>query len=158
MYQIRWDRVCFLVLMLGFGFVPLCPAQGGQEWRHVFNPYTGQWAALAPPTPAPSPRPPEPAPLVPAALQILHYEPTAASKWVYEQPACPSRYYHKPLQGRDVCATPFGAEVAARCPAGTQLVTDYHVAGSDACRSARVFRGAVRAPGCLLRAVAVRQA
>ncbi len=163
MCQVRWDMVC--LLMLGFGLVLLCPAQGGaQEWRHVFDPYTGQWAALAPPPPAPSPRPTEPAPLAAAgaggpcapapaegpaaepaaarkaaALQILRYEPAEASKWVYEQPACPRGHYHKPLQGADVCATPFGSEVAVRCPAGTQLVPDYHGAGSDACRRARTF-------------------
>ena len=162
MRQVRRDIVFFL--MLGFCFVLLGTAQvSSQEWGKVFNPYTGQWEDLNPPAPAQSNRPSETAPvevrprstapaatsevLPPepdytskeAALQILQYETEEATKWVYERPDCPSMHYHKPLQGKDVCANPFGEDVAVSCPAGASLVTDHHPAGSDACRSARSF-------------------
>ncbi len=154
-----------LVLSLMLGFCLVCSAQASsQEWGQVFNPYTGQWEALNPPAPAPSTPQSEPAPvevlkrspapagaavevlpLEPdytaeeAALQILQHETAEATKWVYERPDCPSMHYHKPLQGKDVCSNPFGDDVAVSCPAGAKLMTDYHAAGSDACRSERSF-------------------
>ncbi len=162
MRQARWDIVLFL--MLGFCLVCTAPVSS-QEWGKVFNPYTGQWEDLNPPAPAPpstpqsetapvevlkrSPAPaaapaeaPPPEPdytTEEAALQILQHEPDEAAKWVYEQPDCPSMYYLKSLTGEDVCANPFGDDVAVSCPDGAQLVTDYHSAGSDACRSERPF-------------------
>jgi len=148
-----------LSLMLGFCLV--CSAQvSSQEWGKVFNPYTGQWEDLNPPVPAPStpqsetapgevlkrsPAPAEAPPPEPdytpeeAALQILQHETDEATKWVYERPDCPSLHYHKPLKGKDVCSNPLGDDVAISCPDGATLVTDYHSAGSDACRSARSF-------------------
>ena len=154
-----------LVLSLMLGFCLVCSAQASsQEWGQVLNPYTGQWEALNPPAPAPSTPQSEPAPvevlkrspapagaavevlpLEPdytaeeAALQILQHETAEATKWVYERPDCPSMHYHKPLQGKDVCSNPFGDDVAVSCPAGAKLMTDYHAAGSDACRSERSF-------------------
>lgn len=163
MRQVRRDIVLFL--MLGFCFVLLCSAQvSSQEWGKIFNPYTGQWEDLNPPAPAPSTPQSETAPVevlkrspaparVPAeapppepdytteeaALQILQHETDEATKWVYERPDCPSLHYHKPLEGKDVCSNPLGDDVAISCPDGAKLVTDYHSAGSDACRSARSF-------------------
>ena len=158
-----------LVLSLMLGFCLVCSAQvSSQEWSKVFNPYTGQWEDLNPPAPAPSDRPPGTAPMeaavevpqrptgpagvaveVPpqepdytpeeAALQILQHETAEATKWVYERPDCPSMHYHKPLEGKDVCSNPFGDDVAVSCPDGAKLMTDYHSAGSDACRSERSF-------------------
>jgi hypothetical protein len=153
------------VLSLILGFCLVCSAQvSSQEWGKVFNPYTGQWEDLNPPDPAPSTPQPETAPvevlkrspapagapaevLPPepdytpeeAALQILQHETDEATKWVYERPDCPSLHYHKPLKGKDVCSNPLGDDVAISCPDGATLVTDYHSAGSDACRSARSF-------------------
>ena len=167
MCQVRRDIVLFL--MLGFCSVLLCAAPvSSQEWGQVFNPYTGQWEDLNPPVPdqptrqpetAPveaavevAPRPADPAgvavempPQEPdytteeAALQILQHETDEATKWVYERPDCPSMHYHKSLQGKDVCSNPFGDDVAVSCPDGAKLMTDYHAAGSDACRSERSF-------------------
>lgn len=154
-----------LVLSLMFGFCLVCSAQGSsQEWGKVFNPYTGQWEDLNPPAPDPStpqsgtapvevlkrsPAPAEaPAEVLPpepdytseeAALQILQHETAEATKWVYERPDCPSMHYHKTLKGKDVCSNPFGDDVAVSCPDGAKLMTDYHAAGSDACRSERSF-------------------
>ncbi len=154
-----------LVLSLMLGFCLVCSVQvSSQEWGKVFNPYTGQWEDLNPPAPAPSTPQSETAPVevlkrsptpagVPAevlppepdytteeaALQILQHETAEATKWVYERPDCPSMHYHKPLQGKDVCSNPFGDDVAVSCPAGAKLMTDYHAAGSDACRSERSF-------------------
>ena len=163
MRQVRWDIIFFL--MLGLCFVPLCTQVSSQEWGKVFNPYTGQWEDLNPPTPEQSNRQPETAPVeaavaVPprspapaaaalppeadytskeAALQILQHETAEAAKWVYEQPDCPRMHYLKSLTGKDVCSNPFGDDVAVSCPAGASLVTDHHPAGSDACRSERSF-------------------
>ncbi len=167
MRQVRWDIVLFL--MLGFCAVMLCSTQVlSQEWGKVFNPYTGQWEDLNPPAPDPSNRQSETAPVETAvdvlprptgpagvtaeapppepdytpeeaALQILQHETDEATKWVYERPDCPSLHYHKPLKGKDVCSNPLGDDVAISCPDGAKLVTDYHSAGSDACRSARSF-------------------
>lgn len=167
MRQVRRDIVLFF--MLGFCLVLVCTAPvSSQEWGKAFNPYTGQWEDLNPPAPDPSKRPSETAPVeaavavsprspapagaaaeVPppepdytskeAALQILQHETDEAAKWVYEQPDCPSMHYLKSLAGKDVCANPLGDDVAVSCPAGASLVTDYHPAGSDACRSARSF-------------------
>ena len=164
MRQVRRDIVLVLMLSLCLICIPPYSAQvSSQEWGKVFNPYTGQWEDLNPPAPAQSNRPSETAPvevrprstapaataevLPPepdytskeAALQILQYETEEATKWVYERPDCPSMHYHKPLQGKDVCANPFGDDVAVSCPTGASLVTDHHPAGSDACRSARSF-------------------
>ena len=165
MRLVRLDSA--LSLMLGFYLVvvPPCSAQvSSQEWGKVFNPYTGQWEDLNPSvrepsdrqsgaapvevlkrTPAPAAAPAEVLPQEPdytaeeAALQILQHETAEATKWVYERPDCPSMHYHKPLKGKDVCSNPFGNDVAVSCPDGAKLVTDYHSAGSDACRSARSF-------------------
>ena len=161
MRQVRRDIVLFL--MLGFCLVCSTPVLS-QEWGKVFNPYTGQWEDLNPPAPDPSTPQSETAPVevlkrspaparVPAevlppepdytpeeaALQILQHETAEATKWVYERPDCPSMHYHKSLQGKDVCSNPFGDDVAVSCPDGAKLMTDYHAAGSDACRSERSF-------------------
>ena len=164
MRQVRWDIIFFL--MLGFCFVPLCTQVWSQEWGKVFNPYTGQWEDLNPPTLEQSNRKsdevpaeaaqevlkravdpagaaaeaPQPEPTSKeAALQILQHETDEAAKWVYEQPDCPRMHYLNSLTGRDVCSNPFGDDVAVSCPAGASLVTDHHPAGSDACRSERPF-------------------
>ena len=164
MRQVRWDIVLFPMLSLCLVCVFLCTAHvSAQEWGKSFNPYTGQWEDLNPPAPEQPNRPSERSPVevpqrstapaaaaaVPppepdytskeAALQILQHETAEATKWVYERPDCPSMHYHKPLQGKDVCANPFGDDVAISCPTGASLVTDHHPAGSDACRSARSF-------------------
>ncbi len=169
MRQVRRNSVLFLMLGFSLVCVPLCTAQvSSQEWGKIFNPYTGQWEDVNPPSADPPnrksenapvkaaeeapPRPTDPAgaavevlPPEPdytskeAALQILQHKTDDAAKWMYEQPACPSMHYHKPLAGKDVCANPFGDDVEVSCPAGTSLVTDYHPAGSDACRSERSF-------------------
>ncbi len=161
-------RGLILPLMLGLCLICIPPYSAqvlSQEWGKSFNPYTGQWEDLNPPAPEQSKRQAENAPMkaavavpprspapaavaVPpepdytskeAALQILQHEPDEAAQWVYEQPDCPSMHYLKSLTGKDVCANPFGDDVAVSCPAGTSLVIDHHPAGSDACRSARSF-------------------
>ena len=165
MRQVRRNIV--LSLMLGFCLVLLCtPQASSQEWGKSFNPYTGQWEDVNPPSADPPNRksgaapaeaaqevlkraadPAEASAEAPqqeptskeAALQILQHKTADAAKWVYEQPACPSMHYHKPLAGKDVCANPLGDDVEVSCPAGASLVTDYHPAGSDACRSERSF-------------------
>lgn len=128
-----------------------------QEWGQRFNPYTGQWEDLDPPAaeppdsqpvyaPAPQPAPPPPVKewgpdytSKEAARLILEHghEAESPTKWLYEQPTCPSMHYHKALAGKDRCANPLGDDVDVGCPAGMSLVVDHHPAGSDACRSRR---------------------
>lgn len=122
------------------------------EWEQRFNPYTGRWEDVNPPTPEPPAiirvvpepaAPPEkPKPEIDytseeAALLILQHEEDDTAKWTYEQPVCPRMHYHKPREGKDVCANPLGADVKVTCPATTSLVVDHHPAGSDACRGRR---------------------
>lgn len=121
------------------------------EWEQRFNPYTGRWEDVNPPTPeppaiirvVPEPAPSEkPKPEIDytseeAALLILQHEEDDTAKWTYEQPVCPRMHYHKPREGKDVCANPLGADVKVTCPAATSLVVDHHPAGSDACRGRR---------------------
>lgn len=122
------------------------------EWEQRFNPYTGRWEDVNPPTPEPPAiirvvpepaAPPEkPKPEIDytseeAALLILQHEEDDTAKWTYEQPVCPRMHYHKPREGKDVCANPLGADVKVTCPAATSLVVDHHPAGSDACRGRR---------------------
>lgn len=122
------------------------------EWEQRFNPYTGRWEDVNPPAPEPPAiirvvpepaAPPEkPKPEIEytseeAALLILQHEEDDTAKWTYEQPVCPRMHYHKPREGKDVCANPLGADVQVTCPAATSLVVDHHPAGSDACRGRR---------------------
>lgn len=122
------------------------------EWEQRFNPYTGQWEDVNPPAPdppaiirvvpEPAAPPEKPKPEIDytseeAALLILQHEEDDTAKWTYEQPVCPRMHYHKPREGKDVCANPLGADVQVTCPAATSLVVDHHPAGSDACRGRR---------------------
>ena len=164
MRPIRRNIGLFLTLGFCVVLVLLCTSQvSSQEWGKTFNPYTGQWEDVNPPNRKSDNAPAQAAeevlrraadPAGPsvetpqqetdytskeAALQILQHKTDDTAKWVYEQPACPSMHYLKSLAGKDVCANPLGDDVAVSCPAGTSLVTDYHPAGSDACRSERSF-------------------
>lgn len=122
------------------------------EWEQRFNPYTGRWEDVNPPAPdppaiiraipKPTAPPEKPKPEIEytseeAALLILQHEEDDTAKWTYEQPVCPRMHYHKPREGKDVCANPLGADVQVTCPAATSLVVDHHPAGSDACRGRR---------------------
>lgn len=138
---------------LSLAFAVTGPAQvSSNEWEQRFNPYTGRWEDVNPPTPEPPAiirvvpelaAPPEkPKPEIEytseeAALLILQHEEDDTAKWTYEQPVCPRMHYHKPREGKDVCANPLGADVQVTCPAATSLVVDHHPAGSDACRGRR---------------------
>ena len=145
----------FVIFTFGLSltFAVTGPAQvSSNEWEQRFNPYTGRWEDVNPPAPDPPPIirvVPEPAapsekpkPEIDytseeAALLILQHEEDDTAKWTYEQPVCPRMHYHKPSEGKDVCANPLGADVKVTCPAATSLVVDHHPAGSDACRGRR---------------------
>ncbi len=146
---------------LSIGFMPLAMTLvSAQEWGESFNPYTGQWENVGPPSAdVPNGQQLEGAAeaalempkreaddasqstesAAEAAAELLQRETKDSTRWLYERPSCPKMHYHKPLPGRDVCSDPLGGDSDISCSPGATLVIDYHPAGSDACRSQLKF-------------------